>query len=298
VIGRILVGISNWTYLGLQESGFYPPQVKTPAQRLAYYASQFPVAEIDSTYHFFARQINLAMWLGNTSQDFTFDVRAFSLFTGHPTPFASLPRSLREKFAGVLPDKPSLYPHDVPDEVFDDLWDGFRRTVEAFKAAGRLGTVFFQFPTWFHPGEKSLQNIAGCRERLAGYPMSVEFRVPNWLTERKEETLAFLRAHDIGLVCVDEPQGLKSSVPPEVAVTAPLAVVRFHGRNETHWDTRGMTTGERFDYLYTEDELREWVPRIKQLAAAAETVHIIFKNKQNDYPVRNARQMTELLGLA
>lgn len=295
MMGRILVGISSWTDAGLQESGFYPPQVKTPAQRLAHYASRFPVAEIDSTYHVFARQINLAMWLGNTPPGFSFDVRAFSLFTGHPTLVASMPRAFREKFAAVLPDKPAIYPHDVTDEAFDDLWDGFRRTVETFRTAGKLGTVFFQFPPWFHPGEKSLERIAGCRERLKGYPMSIEFRVPSWLTARKEETLAFLRKHEIGLVCVDEPQGLKSSVPPEVAVTAPLAMVRFHGRNASHWESREMP-GSRFDYLYGQDELREWLPRVRKLAAAAEMVHVIFKNKHKDYPVRNAEQMKALLG--
>ena len=98
-MGRILVGISSWAEPELVQSGFYPAEVKTPEARLSYYASRFPVAEIDSSYHFFPTQRNLELWLENTPDGFTFDVKAFSLFTQHPTPFTALPRTIREKYA-------------------------------------------------------------------------------------------------------------------------------------------------------------------------------------------------------
>ncbi|OGO39757.1 MAG: hypothetical protein A2147_00170, partial [Chloroflexi bacterium RBG_16_57_8] len=288
-MGRILVGISSWSEPAFVDSGFYPAEVKTAAQRLVYYASRFPVAEIDSTFHFFATTNNLKLWLDNTPDGFSFNVKAYSLFTLHPTPFSSLPKGFRETYAGKLPAKATLYLHHLPEDAADDLWQGFARTAGTFRAAGKLGAVLFQFPPYFHPSEESLKHIEICRNRLPEYPLAVEFRVGSWLNdEHRKETLAFLRKLDIALVCVDEPQGFKSSVPPEAEITASLALVRFHGRNQDNWEKKGVMSTDRFNYLYNREELQEWVPRIKRMANQAEKVHVIFKNKHADYPAQNA----------
>jgi len=294
-IGRILVGISSWADPELARSGFYPPDVKTAGARLGYYASRFTVAEIDSSYHFFPTQRNLALWLENTPDGFTFDVKAFSLLTQHPTQFTSLPRTVREKYTGQIQAKGNLYLHHLPGAAVDELWTISIRTIESF--AGKLGAVLFQFPPWFHPEPQNFGYIGSCRERLSKYPMAVEFQVESWLDKHREETLKFLREREIALVCVDEPQGLKSSVPPVSEVTAPLAIVRFHGRNRENWENKGMATTEKFDYLYNEDELKEWVPMIRAMAENTRELHVIFKNKHADFPVRNAVQMKGLLGL-
>lgn len=296
-MGRILVGISSWAEPELVRSDFYPAEVKTPEARLGYYASRFPVAEIDSSYHFFPTQRNLALWLENTPDGFTFDVKVFSLFTQHPTPFASLPRTIREKYAGQIQAKGNVYLHHLPDAAVDELWTIFVRTIELFRNMGKLGAVLLQLPPWFHPEPKNFDYIGRCQERLSPYRVAVEFRVGSWLEEHREETLKFLREHGIALVCVDEPQGFKSSVPPVGEVTAPLAIVRFHGRNKENWETRGIPSTEKFNYLYSEDELKEWVPRIRSMAKATKELHLIFKNKHTDFPVKSAIQMKELLGL-
>ena len=88
-MGRILVGISSWADPELVQSDFYPPEAGTPETRLRYYASRFPVAEIDSSFHYFPTQRNLALWFENTPKGFVFDVKAYSLFTQHPTPFTA-----------------------------------------------------------------------------------------------------------------------------------------------------------------------------------------------------------------
>jgi uncharacterized protein YecE (DUF72 family) len=108
-MGKILIGISSWADTELIHSNFYPPEVKTPESRLSYYASRFPIAEIDSSYHFFPTQRNLALWLENTPDGFKFNVKAFRLFTQHPTPFSSLPRTIREKYAGQIHAKGNIY---------------------------------------------------------------------------------------------------------------------------------------------------------------------------------------------
>ena len=129
--------------------------------------------------------------------------------------------------------------------------------------------------------------------------MAVEFRNGTWMREAadQEHTLRFLAEHAIPYVCVDEPQGFKSSVPPVTAVTAPVALLRMHGHNTGTWEGRSATAAERFDYLYTEDELQEWVPAIQRLAGEAPEVHVLMNNCHRDYSVRNARQIGELLGL-
>ena len=295
-MGRILVGISSWADSGLVHSGYYPAEVNTPAARLSYYASQFPITEIDASYHFFPTQRNLALWLENTPYGFTFDVKAFSLFTQHPTSFSAIPRTIREKYVGQIETKGNLYPHHLPEAALEDLWMIFRQTIEAFRNKGKLGMVLFQFPSWFHPEPKNFAYIGDCRERLAPYQIAVEFRVGSWLDKHREETLAFLHEHGIALVCVDEPQGLKSSVPPVYETTAQIGLVRFHGRNRETWESSGIAADEKFRYYYREDELEVWVPRIKEMAERTRELHVIFKNKYGDFPVNNANQMKRLLG--
>ena len=296
-MGRILVGISSWAEPELVRSGFFPDEVKTAEARLGYYASRFPVAEIDSSYHFFPTQRNLALWIENTPDGFTFDVKVFSLFTQHPTPFTALPRTMREQHGGQIQAKANVYLHHLPNAAVDGLWAIFVRTIELFQTAGKLGAVLFQFPPWFHPEPKNFDYISNCRERLSRYQVAVEFRVGSWLDKHREETLKFLREHGIALVCVDEPQGFKSSVPPVAEVTSTLAIVRFHGRNKEQWECKGIPSTEKLSYLYSEDELQNWVPRIRSMAEVTKELHIIFKNKHADFPVKNATRMKELLGL-
>ncbi len=128
--------------------------------------------------------------------------------------------------------------------------------------------------------------------------MAVEFCNDRWLSERNQErTLKLLTDNAIPYVCVDEPQGFRSSVPPLVAVTAPVALLRMHGRNYETWEKKGIAAAERFDYLYSEEELEEWAPRVQRLAEDSREVHVLMNNCRHDYAVRNARQMTDRLGL-
>ena len=111
----------------------------------------------------------------------------------------------------------------------------------------------------------------------------------------RDETLAFLRDNGLSYVAVDGPQGFPSSIPPVDAVTAPLAVVRFHGRNAENWKKKGITAAERFDYRYSKQELLDWVPRIREVAKQAREVHLLMNNCYGDKAVNNAAELGELL---
>jgi uncharacterized protein YecE (DUF72 family) len=184
----------------------------------------------------------------------------------------------------------------VPPELLDELWSRFERALLPLDSAGKLGVVLFQFPPWFYPGNDQREYILSCKERLPQYTIAVEFRHNSWVNEKnKERTPAFLRYNDVPFVCVDEPQGFKSSVPPIVEATSAIGLVRFHGRNMEMWEKKGASVAERFNYLYTEDELREWVPRIKELASKMRQLHVLFNNCHQDKAVTNARQVAFMI---
>ena len=297
-MSKILIGTSSWADHSLVESGlFYPPEVKTPASRLSYYAQRFPIAEIDSSYHHFLTRQNLTLWLENTPPGFVFDIRAFSLFTGHPTPPHALPRSIREEHEELANHKGNLYLHHLPEDVADRLWEIFASYARTLESARKLGVILFQFPPWFHPNKENFDYLIACRERFPRHQLAVEFRTGDWLSaDNLGETLAFLRRHGLALICVDEPQGMETSVPTVAEVTSSVGMVRFHGRNAENWEKKGIPAQERFTYLYSRDELKTWVPHIRRMAEQADEVHVIFKNKSQDFPVRNAWEFAGMLG--
>jgi len=293
----IRCGIAGWIDKSLIDSKlFYPLAVKTSEARLQFYATQFSMVEVDSTYYGMPKPENSELWVARTPPGFVFDVKSFSLFTNHPTQPMALPRDIREELPEKLKAK-NIYLEHMPDELVDESWVRFRDALEPLRAAGKLGAVFFQFPPWFLPSSRSLAYVEQCQERMFGFPIAVEFRKPEWLDQRHVDgTLAFLRSRDIPYVAVDVPPGHPTSMPPVSEVTSnQLAVVRFHGRNHETWDVRGAPPSLRFRHDYKDAELAEWVPRIKEMERSAKAVHAVMNNNYSNYSVKNAQQLERLL---
>jgi len=295
----IRTGIAGWIDKSLIESGkFYPEGCTSAEERLVFYASQFPLVEVDSTYYGMPNRRNAELWVERTPADFKFDVKSFSLFTQHPTKAKSLPKEIREGLPKELVEtNQNFYLDKAPAEVVDDSWEWFRDALEPLRSAGKLGAVFFQFPPWFFPSTRSLAYLEQVQERMFGFPIAVEFRKREWLDDTHAEgTLDFLRRRRIPHVAVDAPQGFHTALPPVAEVTSPeLAVVRFHGRNRETWDQKGAPPSVRFRYLYSDEELAEWVPKVKQLSGETAEVHAVMNNNYSDYSVRNAKRIAELL---
>lgn len=297
-VGRVLVGISSWTERTLIKSGsFYPKDVTSAEDRLKFYSSQFPVVEVDSTYYFPPSERNSALWASRTPTDFTFNVKAYSLLTNHPTKTESLYKEVRDGLGEELLAKRNVYREQLPQPVLDEVWQRFADALMPLHSAGKLGAVLFQFPQWFVIARRSKDYILECAERLPDYRIAVEFRHKSWMEERnREETLSFLEEHDVPFVCVDMPQGFVSSLPPVAAATAKdLSMVRFHGRNGEVWERKTETAAERFNYEYGEQELSSWVPKIEALAEQTKETHVIMNNCYRDYAPKNARQLATLL---
>ena len=296
-MGDILVGTCSWTDQTLIESGrFYPDWARSAEARLQYYTSQFPIVEVDSTYYALLNERTSGLWVNRTSDKFIFDIKTFRLFTQHPTPQSALPKDIRQALPADLTEKNNLYSRDLPDELTDELWARFEQALLPLDSAGKLGVILFQFPPWFYPGNEQREYILSCKERLPRYRIAVEFRHNSWLNEKNSErTLNFLRDNDLPYVCVDEPQGLKSSMPPLAEATSETGVVRFHGRNREMWEKKSISATQRFNYLYAEEELKEWVPRIEELASKTRQLHVLFNNCYADKAVVNARQIKLML---
>jgi uncharacterized protein YecE (DUF72 family) len=297
--GRILVGSCSWADKTLLDSGWYPPTAKSPEERLRFYAEQFPIVEVDSTFYAVPVQRTPELWVERTPPDFTFDVKSYALFTGHAAAVQALPKEVKEALPAEAQEKKNVYLKDLAGGLADEMWNRFNDVLLPLDSAGKLGVVLFQYPPWFGPRRDNREAILEAKQRLGQYRMAVEFRNAAWMAEPsdQERTLRFLSENEVPYVCVDEPQGFKSSVPPVTAVTSSIALLRLHGHNAETWMKRSKTAAERFDYLYDEDELREWTPRIRDLSNDADEVHVLFNNCHRDYSVRNARQIGEMLGV-
>jgi uncharacterized protein YecE (DUF72 family) len=263
-MARIRIGTSSWS----QHTDFYPAGLPS-SEQISYYAKFFPVVEVNSTFYVLVSTRNFELWAERTPPDFIFDVKPYRQLTWHDR-------------------------KNPPD---DDVMRVFCETLQPLRDAKKLGAVHFQFPPWFQYDAKNIDYIKHVREFFEGDELGVEFRHRSWMTEdHLPEVLEIFRSNHIGLTVVDEPQLGSGSVPTILEVTDPdLVIVRFHGRNYKKWYAKVKETGERFDYLYSEDELREWVPKVSELAGRAKEVHLLFNNNAQNYAVQNGQQLRMLL---
>ena len=295
--GEVRCGTASWTDPTMTAAGvFYPLEAKNAEDRLRYYASQFPVVEVDSTYYALPYRKMAETWAERTPDDFVFDLKAHALMTGQPTEVSRLPKAIREELPAELRDKKRIYRKDMPAELLDAVYEQFTDALAPLTEAGKLGAVLVQFPKWVFPSNEARDLILENRERL-GLPITVEFRHGSWFNEKNaERTVRFLQDNAIPYVAVDEPQGFKSSVPPVVVQTSPdLAVFRFHGRNAENWEKKEIPPSERFRYLYDVDELADWTPQIAAVARQVKQVHAIYNNCFSNYGTTNAKEMARLL---
>jgi uncharacterized protein YecE (DUF72 family) len=290
----IYIGTCSWTDPTLIEAGtFYPSRDMSAAERLAYYSARFPIVEVDATYYSPPSERVAGLWVERTPPGFVFDVKAFRLLTFHPTPPRSLWKDVRER---IDPGK-NVYLDHLPSDLRSEALDRFWSALGPLYSAGKLGVILFQFPPWVVPSRRVYRYLEWLRERLPEADLAVEFRNRRWM-DRPETVFSFLSEHQFVYVCVDEPQGFESSVPPVAEATWRIAEVRFHGRNAENWERKGIGPAERFRWDYSTEELAEWIPRIRRLTEKAERVHLLMNNCYADYGIRSARLLADLLASA
>jgi uncharacterized protein YecE (DUF72 family) len=290
----VRVGVASWTDPTFTARGvFYPDDARTPEKRLRYYSSRFPVVEVDSSYYALPTADTARGWVERTPEDFSFDVKAFALMTGHPTEVSRLPKVLKQMLPETFKKVKRVTAEELPPDFIDETWRLFRDACVPLRDANKLGAVFLQYAPWIAPGKESPEMIERAIERLNGLPVAIEFRNAEWMTERlRERTLRLLEQLGTSYIAVDEPQGTPTSVPPVVRTTQRrLAVIRLHGQRADTWAARGVPAVEKYRYLYSSAELDEWAKKVVEAAATAENLHVIFNNCYANYGAVNAAEM-------
>ena len=267
VPATVRIGTCSWADKGLLEA-WYPRGVSTAEKRLRYYAERFDVVEVDSPYYALPDPAVTERWARRTPDTFTFHVKASAAMTWHeggPT---------------------------------DEAFRLFRAALEPLELSGKLRGVLLPYHPRFTKSVDSKAELALAPERLAPLVPLVEFRHRSWMEEaERADTLAFLEAHGLAYVSLDSPRTRASNVSPRVAAaTHPVAYVRFHGRNAATWNIRGAeSAAERFDWLYSAEELGEWVGPLARLADEAEELYALFNNNRDDFAPRSAQILRGLL---
>lgn len=268
---NILVGVCGWG-----DHDLYPPNTSA-RDKLRIYASHFPVVELDSTYHAIAPVERMEKWTSETPEVFRFVVKAYRELTGHGRP------------------------KKAPMRSWYELIQDMRASLIPMKEAGKLSLVLFQFPPWYDCTKAHVRYIRKVRQAFHDMPVAIEFRNQSWfLPQYREKTLAFLAEEKLIHVVCDEPQAGEGSVPIVPAVTNPeLVLVRFHGRNAAGWNNTGQKNWRdvRYAYRYSDEELDEWIPRVKRLAEEAKQVILLFNNNSQGDAVSSANRMILKLGL-
>ena len=271
---QIRVGTCSWADEALTKY-WYPKGVPSGA-RLGYYAEHFDTVEVDSTYYRLPAREMVERWAERTPDGFVMHVKAFGVMTRHPVKIDQLPPDLRDEAPADQRGRLERPSRDFRAEIFSRFLDA----LEPLRSAGKLGGLLFQFPPYVVPKESSYDYLAWAREQVGDDRMLVEFRHRAWYEDdQREETLRFLEEHEMSHVVVDAPQTDGKNVPLTVlALTTPLLYVRFHGRNAETWNVRGGSASERFDYLYSDEELAGWVAPLKELSKKAEEAYVLFNN--------------------
>lgn len=298
-MGDVVVGTCSWTDKTMIER-WYPKGVNTAESRLRYYAARFDTVEVDSTFYGLPKPAVAENWVKRTPEGFTFHVKAYGLMTGHDVDERSLSPDLRD-YDYELTNRGRVRHPDA--RMFERAFELFLEGIEPLRLGHKMGGVLLQYPAYFQATDReherrNLEAIERAVDLLKPLPVFIEFRHSSWVEgPQLARTMQFLADRFLTYVAVDSPQIMGAHIMPPIApATSPLGYVRFHGRNAGTWSARTVSAADRFDYLYSRDELDDWREPVVHLAEQTERTWVMFNNCKYDYAPRNARDMAEILG--
>jgi uncharacterized protein YecE (DUF72 family) len=280
----IRIGTCSWADDALSKH-WYPSGV-APRERLPYYAERFSTVEVDSTYYRVPDEKMVRGWADRTPAGFVMHVKAFGLMTRHPVKLEQVPPDLRDGLPVDHRGRVDRPPREARAEIFR----AFLSALAPLREQGKLGGILFQMPPYVVWKPSALDYLEWARDQVGGDGFLFEPRHRSWYAEDiRAELLGWLEERGMTWVVVDAPKTDAKNVPGTlVAVTTPTAYVRFHGRNASTWNVRGGSAAQRFDYLYEEDELRGWVPPLRELSTQAEEAYAFFNNNNQTNGVAQA----------
>lgn len=258
---RIRIGPAGWSYKDW-EGVVYPPH-RSKFDQLAYLASFFDTIEINSPFYRIPPPTHAKSWVRRVAanSDFKFTTKVFRGFTH---------------------DASELGPGDVK---------AFRDYLDPLAEADRLGAVLLQYPWSFRNSEESRDRLTKLFTDFDGYPLALEVRHS---TFQNDEFFQFLNGHGVSWVNVDQPL-FHDSVKPAGVTTGPIGYARLHGRNYEKWFAHGESW-ERYNYLYSKEELAPWVDRIQNMAQEKET-YVVTNNHFRGQAIINAVELEASVGM-
>lgn len=258
-MGDIRVGTSGFSYDDWR--GFFYPERIQKGEMLRYYAERFSTVEVNASFYAIPSPSMFARMSDKTPDAFEFVVKA---------------------------NKGLTHSADVPPDTFKQFVSAVQPLVES----GKLGCVLAQYPWSFKKEHGNVDRLRQLREEFGELPVVVEFRNVGWIGE---DTFELLKGYQLGFCCVDEPE-LRGLVPRVAMATCPVGYVRFHGRNAEKW-WEHEEAWQRYDYLYSADELKEWVPKVQGLASTTEKTYLFFNNHYQGKAAQNAQMFADMLEL-
>jgi uncharacterized protein YecE (DUF72 family) len=290
--GRILVGTASWSDPGFIEHWY--PKGMPAHERLGWYAQQFELVEVNSTFYSVPEPRMVERWSASTPDQFMFDVKLHQLLSRHSAAAKLLPPELQQRAEIDAKGKVKLTP-----EIEEALIASFLRSIVILRRAGKLGALLLQLSPAFSPRKHKLEELDQLFDATRDYPVAVEFRNRNWAVgDQLESTIDFLRKRKAAFVNVDAPRAEHFTIMPSDVdeITNPdIAYLRLHGRDARAYLT-GKTVAARFNYDYKDVEIREVADRSKTLGRKARDVHVVFNNNALDYAPRAAARLRKALG--
>jgi uncharacterized protein YecE (DUF72 family) len=256
-MGEIRVGTSGFSYDDWK-GAFYPEKIGK-GDMLSFYGEQFRTVEVNMSFYAIPAPSAFAGMARKTPDGFEFVVKAPKDLTHAP-------------------------------EVDPEVFTRFIGSIQALADSGKLGCVLAQYPWSFKKTEENAGRIRQLREAFGELPVVVEFRNIEWLGKY---TFELLKENHLGFCCVDEPD-LKGLMPGVVAATSSVGYVRFHGRNAEKW-WQHEESWQRYDYLYSSDELKEWVPKVHDLQSVTGKTYLFFNNHYQGKAAKNALAFAAML---
>ena len=266
VAATVRIGVCSFADEGLLKR-WYPRGISSPKARLGYYSERFETVEVDSPFYHLPDPAVTGRWAQRTPPGFLFHVKAHKSMTGHEE--ADQERAFAE----------------------------FRASIEPLELSGKLRSILLQYHPRVLKSREAKEELECVRPLLDPLVPLVEFRHRSWLEDdERADTLAFLEENGLAYVSVDAPPTRASNVlPPVAAATHRVAYVRFHGRNVKTWNIKAEKSSERFNWMYTPEELSEWVEKLRSLAEHADEVYAMFNNNRDDFAPRSAVLLRGLL---
>ena len=291
-MGDVLIGTSGWNYPsgnGTWNGVFYPTARHRPKHfdELSYYAQHFRTVEVNSTFYGQPRASVTRGWAERTPDGFEFSIKLYQKFT-HPGMYRE---RVDRQLAGTDAPRDVAAALTIPTAA--DL-DEFKRGIEPLADAGKLGALLAQFPASFKKGAAEEAYVEQLLHALSSYAVAVELRHQSW-SDDVADTLRLLNVHQAAWVQIDEPKfrlSIRQNYLPNIRG---FYYMRLHGRNAAKW-WRHASSEERYDYLYSADELREFSDTVGAVRRIVRKTYLYTNNHFSAKSVVNAAMLKNQLG--